>query len=260
MKVIARVFIMGILFSLFLNSCSTTSSPGIPNPTLVSRAITFIPTITPTKTMTITPTPIPVIGCVISEALNIRKGPGINYDIVGVLNFGDCVTLISYDSDGWVSFSYASYTRWLYMNSLSITGDFLFLSQAPNIIPTKTNTPTKVPTQVPQKTNTPYKTSTQAPTKTSSSILLCANTYSLSGKYVTCKIPKAYCFYRPDVNSNPTFCNDAPYPSDKFTLVAWEQDWSNYNGMCLIVSGYVEIYKGKPQIEGTSRSQVKSCP
>ena len=79
------------------------------------------------------------------------------------------------------------------------------------------------------------------------------------GENVTCKISKAYCSYKPKVKGQPTFCNDAPYPSNDFTLLIWGKDWSKYNGKCLIVTGYNHLYKGKPEIEATSEKDVKLC-
>ena len=79
------------------------------------------------------------------------------------------------------------------------------------------------------------------------------------GETVTCRIKRAYCDYRPDVGGAPTFCNDAPYPSQSFTLLVWGEDWSDLDGMCIDVTGFVVRYKGKPQIVAESRSQVAPC-
>jgi hypothetical protein len=82
---------------------------------------------------------------------------------------------------------------------------------------------------------------------------------SVVGQSTTCRIARAYCDYRPDVEGAPTFCNDAPYPSNSFTLLIWGEDWSDYDGKCLDVTGLVVRYKGKPEIVATSRSQVELC-
>ncbi len=79
------------------------------------------------------------------------------------------------------------------------------------------------------------------------------------GQTTTVRIDRAYCSYRADINGQPTFCNDAPYPNHDFTLLVWGSDWSDYDGHCLLVSGYVSRYKGKPQIIAESRSQVSLC-
>ena len=76
------------------------------------------------------------------------------------------------------------------------------------------------------------------------------------GVSTTCRIDHAYCSYQPNVNGNPTFCNDAPYPNHDFTFLVWGQDWSDLDGRCLIVTGTVSLYKGMPQIEAQNRSQI----
>ena len=55
------------------------------------------------------------------------------------------------------------------------------------------------------------------------STLLCSQ--ASVGERVTCRIPHAYCSYKPTVNGSPTFCNDAPYPSQTFTLIRWGENW-----------------------------------
>lgn len=90
-------------------------------------------------------------------------------------------------------------------------------------------------------------------------IMLCADTDSLIGEYAFCKIPVAYCFYQPGEAGSPTFCNDEPYPNHAFTLVVWGEDWSDYDGRCILVDGIVTTYGGKPQITATGRGQVLEC-
>ncbi len=91
-------------------------------------------------------------------------------------------------------------------------------------------------------------------------VLLCKDTSKMAGNIVNCKIPRAYCSYQPTTSGEPTFCNDALYPNHNFTLFVWGEDWSDYDGKCIIVSGEVLLYQGKPQIEGFGRSQISSCP
>lgn len=79
------------------------------------------------------------------------------------------------------------------------------------------------------------------------------------GTFVTCQIDRAYCSYRPDVNGQPTFCNDAPFPGHSFTFLVFGQDWSDFDGHCLLVTGQITRFRGKPQIEATSRSQAEFC-
>ncbi len=79
------------------------------------------------------------------------------------------------------------------------------------------------------------------------------------GSRVTCMIPTAFCSYKPGVKGKPTFCNDARYPNHNFTLVVWDQNWSELNGNCLLVQGVIKIYNGKPEIEAVNKSEISSC-
>ena len=116
-----------------------------------------------------------------------------------------------------------------------------------------TSTSTATPTRAPQKTNTPCPTPKPL-------ILQCSNTGSSEGSRVTCKIPRAYCSFQADVSGDPTFCNDARYPGHNFTLVVWGSDWSDFDGKCIVVTGLLTLYSGKPQIKASSRSQISNCP
>ena len=82
---------------------------------------------------------------------------------------------------------------------------------------------------------------------------------AIAGTFATCRIERADCDYRPDISGQPTFCNDAPFPSHSFTLLVWGEDWSDYDGRCLVVTGEVTRFRGLPQIVATSRSQVETC-
>jgi len=79
------------------------------------------------------------------------------------------------------------------------------------------------------------------------------------GDYITCKIERAYCDYLPDAEGKPTYCSDRPYPDHTFTLTAFGSDWSDYDGRCLIVSGYLEIEGGVLQIRALEGDQVSAC-
>ena len=80
-----------------------------------------------------------------------------------------------------------------------------------------------------------------------------------AGTFTTCQIQLAQCDFRPDISGEPTFCNDAPFPSHSFTLLVWGEDWSDYDGKCLVVTGEVTRFRGLPQIVATSQSQVANC-
>jgi hypothetical protein len=98
------------------------------------------------------------------------------------------------------------------------------------------------------------------PTKQTTTTISCSETSRHYGETITCRIDRAYCDYRPDIGGQPTFCNDAPYPNHDFTLLVWGSDWSDLDGRCLLVTGEVVRYRGKPEIIAESRSQVDYCP
>lgn len=119
-------------------------------------------------------------------------------------------------------------------------------------LPSQTPAPTGTSTALPSASSDPGSTATATgPT--------CADLADQVGHTVTCVIRQAHCSYREDIEGAPTFCNDAPFPSHDFTLLVWGQDWSEYDGRCLVVSGFLSRFEGQPQIVAESRSQVSFC-
>ncbi len=100
-------------------------------------------------------------------------------------------------------------------------------------------------------------TSPPTPPPTSLAYDECAR--AKAGTLTTCQIQIAQCDFRPDISGEPTFCNDAPFPSHSFTMLVWGEDWSDFDGRCLVVTGEVTRFRGLPQIVATSRSQVANC-
>lgn len=99
----------------------------------------------------------------------------------------------------------------------------------------------------------------QAPPSLAPAFPSCSDAASHVGQRLTCRMQRPYCSYRPDVNGNPTFCNDAPYPGHHFTLLVWGQDWSRFDGVCIDITGFVSRYEGKPEIVADDVSQVTTC-
>jgi len=87
----------------------------------------------------------------------------------------------------------------------------------------------------------------------------CFETANRLGDHVSCRMEKAYCDYLPALEGSPTFCNDRPYPDHTFALIVFGEDWSHYDGQCIIVSGYLEIGMGVLQIEALRSDQVSYC-
>ena len=131
----------------------------------------------------------------------------------------------------------------------AIAGTVEALSAGPTSTPTGTSSPTPRP---PSPTPRP-------PSPTPTKPIYPACSAATPGAFVTCQIGRAYCSYRPDVNGRPTFCNDAPFPGHSFTLLVWGQNWSDFDGRCLLVTGPITTFEGKRQFEATSRSQVEFC-
>lgn len=110
------------------------------------------PTPQPTNTPQPTPTLDGVYGTVVSQILNVRTGPGTNYDVLGQLRQGEVVRLIGANLDfSWAVVSFRGTQGWISTagNLLEIAGDVRTL-----------------PFVTPPPTPTPGPTSTPAPTAT----------------------------------------------------------------------------------------------
>jgi hypothetical protein len=87
----------------------------------------------------------------------------------------------------------------------------------------------------------------------------CFEAVNQIGQQISCRLEKAYCDYLPEVEGSPTVCTDRPAPDHTFALIVFDQDWSEYDGQCLIVSGYLDVNWGMMQIQALRRKQVSSC-
>jgi DNA/RNA endonuclease YhcR with UshA esterase domain len=71
--------------------------------------------------------------------------------------------------------------------------------------------------------------------------------------------------YAKSSRGKPTFINmDGRYPYHKFTILIWGENRHNFNspekrlnGKKVCVTGFIDSYKGIPQIEVSSKSQMK---
>jgi hypothetical protein len=79
------------------------------------------------------------------------------------------------------------------------------------------------------------------------------------GDKITCRMERAYCDFLPDAEGRPTVCTDRPAPDQTFALVVYDQDWSEYDRQCLLVTGYLEVNWGMLQIHALRRAQVSPC-
>jgi len=226
---------LGILVIL-LAACSRN----IPTPTATATS-TLFPTQTPAPTI---PVKLEINACVATdEAIRIREGPGIDYEAIGALAPGACITILERNTDAsWVYMATAdNFTGWVAAWLLTIDGDL-----------------SKVAVRYDSDHNV-------AGTETSpfQSVQPCSNIANLLGSNVTCRIDTAHCVYLPDLDGSPTFCTDKPYPNQLFQFVVFGKDWSEYNNHCIVVTGLLETYfngqQGLLQIVGHDHSQVSAC-
>jgi uncharacterized protein YraI len=262
-RIAARIsvkHIIGILLTVLLSACGTaTTATPVPTTTKVAPTKTLLPR------STSTPQPVVLDACVTNSTIRVRSGPGKEYEVIGGMVSGTCMSLSGRNEESdWVyMISEDNKTGWVSASLLTIEGNVSRLSvrsalQPLSLVPTTKVVPTqKLP---PTATRRPIT----IPTNTKQPLLsrfvpLCSNLADQVGERVSCQIPRVYCDYRPDVNGSPTFCNDRPYPNQDFLFVVFGDDWSDFDGECLIVSGYLETYRGVLQILASSRSQVSYC-
>lgn len=263
-SVIGWVLLGLVVFVLVVMAASVQSSAVSTS----TRAPT--PTIAPTKTQlprsTPTPKTVSLHACVTDSTIRIRRGPGTDYEVIGGLVSGTCMSVLgrNYDSTWVYMVADDNKTGWVAASLLTIEGDLkqVTVKAASGVVANSTLTNLQISnlagTYVANHSPSTTRTSTPQPLA-NNFIWLCSDTSDRLGEYVSCKVPRAYCDYRPDVNGSPTFCDDKPYPNQDFQLVTWGKDWSNYDGHCLVISGYLETYRGVLQIEAVRRAQVSYC-
>ncbi len=255
-----------ILCVVLLTACATPT----PAPTITYS----IPSISPSPPATFTATPIPpLVGCInAGHIVRIRNGPDTQSEIITRLPSGTCFAVYGFNEDrSWAWINYEGKFGWASIQYLSIKGDVSTLPVIANNVVASTFSTNSIISVITQTLNSAAETKTPMPISTitpmntatpfifpTANVMLCSNAPAYTN--VTCKIVIAYCYYRPDVAGSPTYCDDFPYPSNRFTLLVWDSNWSDLDGQCLIVSGSVDMYAGKPQIVATSRSQVSRCP
>lgn len=112
------------------------------------------PTQTPTKEPAFTVSDMSATMYVISS-VNVRKGPGTEYDVIGNLSTGLSVEVTGKASTGWYRINYNG--------SEGFCSDSYLSNTKPEI---QTQAPTQAPTEAPvQATETPTNAPTQAPTE-----------------------------------------------------------------------------------------------
>lgn len=221
-----------VVFSTLANPDFAPTSKGTPGPTIA-----------PTKTQLPGPTPtqrlVSIHACVTNSTVNIRRGPGTQYETVNGMVPGACMSILGRNPDSsWVYIATEdNKTGWVAASLLTIEGDVTRVS-----VRSDSDGMSLAPTAIPSRL-----------------VSLCSESGNKIGEYISCKIERADCVHRSDIDDNPTFCHDRLYPNQGFQLVVVGEDWSNYDNSCIVISGYLETYQGVLQIQGFSRSQVSYC-
>ena len=242
--------IMGVLIlSAMFSAISWPAAQPTPTPGLAS---------TPTGTVpTQTQKPVSHTVCANTENVLIRKGPGKEFETSGGLSTGECVTVMGRSADG----------GWLYIEGEGNNSGWVFAGQL-NVGGNKEQGAAQSVTSAIAVKGMGIVAPTQGKGFESQATPISDNTFAAGncselesqiGQRVTCRVEQAYCYYWPDFNGAPTFCDDRPYPSQLFQLVVFGEDWSDLDGECLLVSGTMDNYDGTLQIQAYSRSQVSFC-
>lgn len=146
-----------------------------------TETLTLTPTDTLTLTPTITPSPIVLTVEVIGQAVNVREGPSLRFDIVGAISSNETIEVIAAtqnrNDEVWYQIRLEDgSTAWIAEQIASVEDDIdipiidiaELVSLTPSSTPTLTRTPTPTPTNTYTRTptNTPTPTQTDTPSNT----------------------------------------------------------------------------------------------
>ena len=247
--------IMGLSRYLFSQGSfprQTTSHTPIPD---------WMLTAGPAATRTEEPT---TLRACVQDMARIRRGPGTHYETTGGLLSGICLTILGRnESASWVYIvSEDHQTGWVDVSLLMDAGGINRVSVRDDSAMANPARPTLTSAEIAYGAQA-YLTEVSATNIPQSPVtryvVPCFETASRIGDHISCKMEKAVCDYLPAVEGSPTFCNDRPYPDHNFALIVFGEDWSEYDGQCIIVSGYLEIERGVLKIQASRRDQVSVC-
>ena len=132
---------------------AVTNTPTItptPPPTytpMLTLTPTPLPPSVPTPTLTPSSTPVPAASLVVNRYMNVRKGPGTNYKVVGTVGVGAEFPITGQNRDGsWWQIDYNGEKGWLYapyVTAANAGGVEVIIAPTPK--PTSTPRPTKTP-------------------------------------------------------------------------------------------------------------------
>lgn len=246
--------LIGLSFYLF--------SPGPSLQSTIAQSLTPTLDVILTRSPAQTEEPIALSACV-RDTTRIRRGPGTNYETIGGLPTGTCLTIIGRNDVGsWAYIvSEDHQTGWVDVSLLNDTWGISKVSVRDDSM-ANSKRATLTSEQVAYGAQA-YLTEAAATNISQASdaqyLMPCFETANRIGDHISCRIERAVCDYLPALEGSPTICNDQPYPDHNFALIAFGKDWSEYDGRCLIVSGYLKINKGVLEIQASQRSQVSHC-
>jgi hypothetical protein len=205
-----------------------------------------------------------VLSTCVGDITRIRRAPGTESETIGGLVSGTCLTILGRnEAASWVYIVSEDYqTGWVDASLLTDAGDLSRVSVRGDSAMAASGRPTLTSAEIAHGAQA-YLTQVSATnipgSPFSRHMAPCFEMADRIGDNVSCRMERAYCDYLPALEGSPTVCNDRPYPDQIFALVVFGQDWSDYDGQCLIVSGFLEINRGALQIQAFNRSQVSYC-
>lgn len=220
------------------------------------------PMIGPQPTRTLEPDTVST--CIQDASVHIRRGPGTQYETTGGLGYGVCLTILGRNQDAsWVYMvSEDHQTGWVAASVVEHAGDLSRVSIRDYGILMGSARPTLTSAEIAHGAQA-YLTQVAATNlpqlRFSKYVSLCFETADWIGDRVSCKMEKAYCDYLPALEGSPTFCSDRPHPDHTFTLIVFGEDWSELDGQCILVEGYLKIVGGALQVHALDRDQVSPC-
>jgi hypothetical protein len=251
---LAVVILIGLGLYLFLSRSSLSFAPS---------ALAAGGTPTPGPSQISARESVTLYACVEYDS-QLRRGPSTQSETTGELKSGTCVTVVGRTEDSkWVYMvSNDHQTGWVSAELLPQSGTLDRISVRDNSALANAARATLTSSEIAYgarafQTMVAATNVVEAPL--SSYAMPCFDAVDRVGDFVSCKLERAYCDYLPDIEGSPTFCNDRPAPDHNFALVASGMDWSEYDGQCLIVEGYLEIDQGVLKIQALRRDQVSSC-
>ncbi len=148
----------------------TATPPFTPTPMILptatkppATATPVAPTNTPVPPPTVVPptnTPVPAARFSTSQAVNVRNGPGVNYNLLGQLGTGQAFEITGKNNAGdWLQFTYNGQPAWVSASLVNVSGDTSSVKIAQNI----PAPPAPQPTARPQPTTPPQPVATAAP-------------------------------------------------------------------------------------------------